>query len=341
MPRQARIDAPGALQHLIARGIEKKAIFKDRMDRLRFLDRLEKVLDDTATPCFAWALMPNHLHLLLRTGLVPIATVMRRLLTYYAQYFNRRYERHGQLFQNRYKSILCEEETYLFELVRYIHLNPLRGKLVADLKSLDTYEFCGHSALMGKMERYWQDTGYVLGMFGNNLQTARENYAVFLADGLKMGRRPELVGGGVIRSYGGWEKLQPLRGHGKRVKGDERILGGSEFVQQVLKNANEEHEVKSRLLISGIDLNDLLELISHHYQIDSEELQTPTKTRRVSHARTLFCYLSVVKLRSSCVQVGRFMNLSPSTVSKAVAKGRKAADREDVEQKLNEFLFRE
>ena len=174
MPRKARVDAPGALHHLIARGIEKKPIFKDPTDQYRFLGRLQKILVETSTPCYAWALMPNHVHLLLRTGAFPIATVMRRLLTYYAQYFNRMHDRHGQLFQNRYKSILCEEETYLLELVRYIHLNPLRGRLVADLKSLDTYAFCGHSALMGNMKYHWQDTQYVLGLFGRTLLSARK-----------------------------------------------------------------------------------------------------------------------------------------------------------------------
>ena len=106
MPRKARIDAPGALNHIIVRGIERRKIFYDDFDRDNFIDRLDTVLTETGTPCFAWALIPNHLHLLLRTGLTPIATVMRRLLTGYAVSFNHRHRRHGQLFQNRYKSIL-------------------------------------------------------------------------------------------------------------------------------------------------------------------------------------------------------------------------------------------
>ncbi len=126
MPRKARVDAAGALRHIIIRGIERKKIYRDDGDRNNFLDRLDSILLDTRTQCYAWALIPNHAHLLLRTGLVPIATVMRRLLTGYAVSFNRKYRRHGQLFQNRYKSILCQEDPYLRELVRYIHLNPLR-----------------------------------------------------------------------------------------------------------------------------------------------------------------------------------------------------------------------
>jgi REP element-mobilizing transposase RayT len=130
MPRKARIDAPGALHHIIFRGIEQRLIFRDDRDRDQLIDRLSEILAETDTPCYAWALMPNHVHFLLKTGLTPIATIMRRLLTGYAGYFNRRHRRHGHLFQNRYKSILCQEESYFRELVRYIHLNPLRAKLV-------------------------------------------------------------------------------------------------------------------------------------------------------------------------------------------------------------------
>ena len=110
MPRQARIDAPGALQHIMVRGIERRKIFRDDQDRDAFRERLGRILPESATPCYAWALMPNHAHLLLQTGRVPVATVMGRLLTGYAGTFNRRHRRHGPLVQNRYKSILCQQD---------------------------------------------------------------------------------------------------------------------------------------------------------------------------------------------------------------------------------------
>ena len=145
MPRKARIDAPGALHHIICRGIEKTRIFRDDADRDGFVKRLGRVISETNTHCYAWALIPNHFHLLLKTGDVPIATVMRRLLTGHAVTFNRRHRRVGHLFQNRYKSILCQEDSYLLELVRYIHLNPLRAKLVGSMRQLDWCTYCGHS----------------------------------------------------------------------------------------------------------------------------------------------------------------------------------------------------
>ena len=176
MPRKARIDAPGALHHIIVRGIERRKIFYDDDDRDYFLERFKVVLTQTRTPCFAWTLIPNHLHLLIRTGLTPIATVMRRLLTGYAVTFNRRHRCHGHLFQNRYQSILCQEDLYLLELVRYMHLNPLRAGIVKELKELDTYPYCGHSVLMGKKKREWQDADYILRFYNSKYSTARRGY---------------------------------------------------------------------------------------------------------------------------------------------------------------------
>ncbi len=156
MPRRSRIDAPGALHHIIARGIERTKIFRDDWDRNNFLKRLGEILKETKTSCLAWSLMPNHFHLLLKTGQAPVATLMRRLLTGYAVTFNRRHRRYGHLFQNRYKSILCQEEPYLLELVRYIHLNPLRAQVVEDMERLSRYLFSGHSAILGEVNRDWQ-----------------------------------------------------------------------------------------------------------------------------------------------------------------------------------------
>jgi len=108
MPRKARIDAPGALHHIICRGIERRKIFDDDIDRDNFLDRLGSISIETSTTCYSWALIPNYFHLLLKTGKVAISTVMRWLLTGYAVSYNRRHRRSGHLFQNRFKSILCK-----------------------------------------------------------------------------------------------------------------------------------------------------------------------------------------------------------------------------------------
>ena len=188
MPRQSRLDTPGALHHIIARGNESRKIFKDKKDCKEFLIRLGDILSGTETICYAWAIIPNHFHLFLRTGTFPIATIMRRLLTGYAMYFNRRHRRYGHLFQNRYKSILCQEDPYFQELVRYIHLNPLRANLVNGIGALDKYPYSGHSALMGRVKNEWQDTEYVLGWFGKGIKEARSRYHDFIKEGVSMGK---------------------------------------------------------------------------------------------------------------------------------------------------------
>ena len=290
MPRQARIDAPGALHHIIFRGIERRAIFKDRTDRTNFLIRLGTVLSETATPCYAWVLMYNHAHLLLKTGLTPVATVMRRLLTGYAQQFNRRHRRHGQLFQNRYKSFLCQEDAYLLELVRYIHLNPLRAGVVNDLKSLNNYAWCGHRVLMGKISYDWQDRDYVLRLFGEKEGPARRAYSAFIAKCQNQGRRYDLVGGGLIRSVGGWVALKSLQRDGIRVKGDERILGDGDFVEKVLKEGQEQMERRYEYQARGYDFDWLISQVARLFDMKAEEVTRPGRYPDTVKARSALCY---------------------------------------------------
>ena len=128
MPRKARIDAPGALHHIICRGIERRKIFLNDIDRDDFVDRLSMIVSESETLCYAWALIPNHFHLLLKTGNTPITTVMRRLLTGYAVGFNRRHRRHGRLFQNRYKSILCQAGSLSFGIGSLYSFESLAGR---------------------------------------------------------------------------------------------------------------------------------------------------------------------------------------------------------------------
>ena len=208
MPRLARLDAPGVVHHVIIRGIEKRKIFRDTKDRDNFLDRLSQLLPETKTSCYAWALLSNHAHFLFKTGDVSLSTLMRRLLTGYVVSFNRRYRRHGHLFQNRYKSIVCQEDVYLRELVRYIHLNPLRAKIVENINKLNGYKYCGHGILLGKRKVEWQDTKYVLSYFGSRTAEARKHYVSYVREGIREGRKPGLVGGGLIRSLGGWEEVK-------------------------------------------------------------------------------------------------------------------------------------
>jgi len=235
VPRKARIDA-AALRRLIVRGIEGRAIVRDDVARERFLERLAKLLSESKTSCCAWAILPNHIHFLVRTGIIPVAKFMAGLLTGCAASFNKRHRRRGRLFQNRYKSILCEEDPYFLELVSYIHLNPLRAGIVDSMEELDGCPCSGRSALVHVVERERQDAEYVLASFGAEEKTAQGLYRAFVAQGISQGRRRDLSGGGAMRSNQGWKA--PIR-DSVRPKGDERILGQSSFVLGVLKSADE------------------------------------------------------------------------------------------------------
>jgi len=151
------LDMEGAFHHVMVRGLEARAIFLSDKDREDLVNRLTEIAPKTGTAIYAWSLMSNHFHLLLRTGGESISKAMRRILTGYAVSFNRRHKRVGHLFQNRYKSILVEEDPYFLQLVRYIHLNPLRAGLVEDVSELDSWPWSGHTALIGKKDYEWQD----------------------------------------------------------------------------------------------------------------------------------------------------------------------------------------
>jgi len=323
MPRKARIDATGALHHIIVRGIERRKIFYDDADRDAFVSRLGKVLTETHTDCFAWALIPNHVHLLLRTGLTPIATVMRRLLTGYAVQFNRRHRRHGHVFQNRYKSILCQEDPYLKELVRYIHLNPLRARIVADYKSLKGFIYSGHCVLAKKSKNDWQNTQYILSLFGKKISEARRLYIKFVEKGVSKGKRPELVGGGLIRSLGGWSAVKTSRGIKDRIKGDERILGDGDFVQSVLVDCQQQFERRYHYQAMGYDFDWLVGRVAGMFEIENDIVTRPGRYPDTVEARSVLCYWAVRELGLSTLALSKRLGISQPTASQSVKRGEK------------------
>jgi putative transposase len=323
MPRKSRIDTPGALHHVIARGIARGGIFLGDADRDDFLYRLGEILTKTNTACYAWALIPNHFHLLLRTGTFPLSSVMKRLLTGYAVSFNLRHRRQGHLFQNRYKSILCQEEPYLLELVRYIHLNPLRAGLVKGYQELSRFSYCGHSAILGNRKREWQDVEYVLRLFDDKAGAARRVYRQYVKQGIEHGNRPELVGGGLLRSQGGWTGVKALRESGDYQKGDERILGQGAFVEQVLTEAGERFERRHRLRVKGYNLEQVGKRVAELVGISPEEVMEPGRVRGHlgKKARDLLCYWATAELGVKQSQLAETLGLTQPAISVAVKRG--------------------
>ncbi len=326
MPRGSRIDAVGAVHHIMVRGIERRKIFDRDADRDNFLHRMGEILLNTGTPCFAWSLMPNHFHLLLRTGDVPVSTVMRRLLTGYAIWFIRSRRRHGHLFQNRFKSILCQEDSYLLELVRYIHLNPLRAGLVKSIQELDTYPYSGHGTVMGGFRKSWQETDEILRLFGSKPALARRTYNQFVEQGIEQGRRNDLTGGGLIRSAGGWEGLKQKREEGQYQRSDERILGSSDFVIAVLDKTKESLTKSQKLKSKGMDVDKIATRVSRLMGLAVEDVWAAGKQRHIVNARSLLCYWAVRELGVSMSSLSRRLGISLPAISKSVVRGKQIAE---------------
>jgi len=251
---------------------------------------------------------------------------MRRSLTGYAVSFNRRHKRSGHLFQNRYKSILCQEDAYLLELVRYIHLNPIRAGLVENMEALDHYPYSGHSSVMGKVSRQWQDVSGVLELFGDRTGSARRRYKVFVGNGISEGRRPELIGGGLIRSSGGWEAVKAMRRAKLFEKSDERILGNGDFVEAVLAASNEQMKREYHLRYKGVDLEIVAARVSEPTGIDKSQIFLPGKEQSRVTARSLYCYFAVRELGVSMSELSRKMGLSIAGVSLSIKRGERTAD---------------
>jgi REP element-mobilizing transposase RayT len=320
MPRGARLDAPGTLHHVMVRGIEAGRIIIDDVDRESFVSRIAAVASRTGTHIYAWALMTNHVHLLLKSGPAGLPDFMRKLLTGYSITYNKRHQRHGHLFQNRYKSIVCEEEPYLRKLVAYIHLNPLRAGLVGSLDELSHYQWCGHAALMRHTTHEWQELDYVLGYFGQTEDSARKAYLNFIHDQLKLGKQHELTGGGLIRSAGGWFEVFSMRQRGERQFSDERILGGGDFVKALLDEAEPKEQaflpISSRMAKAQEELESRCGMAG----ISLESLQSGSRRVRCSIVRKELALRFVLELGLSFAETARLIGISASGVNQIVRR---------------------
>lgn len=267
--------------------------------------RLAERNKEDSLAVYAWALMDNHFHLLVRTGNVSLSASMRKILTGYVVNFNRRHGRYGHLFQNRFKSIVCEDDPYLLELTRYIHLNPLRAGKVKDMKELDVYPWTGHSVIMGTQVRPWQDRDAVLAYFG----TTEELYHRFVEGGMAMGSRVDFSGGGLVRSSGGWSEVISLRRRHEPTASDARILGSSAFVETLLKN-------EGRMTKEVMDLPSLTLLIAKKEGLDVSDLLSASRKSSLVRARRILCQMAVKKYKYSGAIVARYLGVTTSLVNR-------------------------
>jgi REP-associated tyrosine transposase len=306
----------------MARGIERRSIFADDRDRESLIERIARLAESGALEVFAWVLMPNHFHLLVRTGAESLSSAMRRLLTGYAVDFNRRHGRAGHLFQNRYRSILCEEERYFLQLVRYIHLNPLRARLLSGLDELDHYPYTGHSALVGTCTRTWQSTRFVLAHFGESPLAARIAYRDFVQAGSD--DDGQLEGGGLIRSAGGWDAVKELRRGREEFHSDERVLGGSEFVRALRSELCQRSEAPAA---ADLTFGDLVALACRAAGLPMSEWSPRSRRPRCRTVRDGVSFLWTDRLRRSGRSLALLLGVHPVTIHRGAERGRRDEER--------------
>ncbi|MHB0915245.1 MAG: transposase [Thermoleophilia bacterium] len=309
MPRRPRIDAPGHLYHVMARGIERNVIFTDDQDREVFINRLGTVISETETPAYAFALIPNHFHLLLRRSRVPISRVMQKLLTSYAIYFNKRHNRSGHVFQNRYKSIICDEGIYFLELVRYINLNPVRAHLVETVNDLGWYRYCSHRLIMGNSSLEWFDSAAVLAHFDSDLFRAKRAYSGFIMAGIGQGQRTDLEGCRRRKS-----QSAPASTQDEQEYFDERILGSEGFIRRF------QNERTSALDTNDAEANKIITAVCGRLSISTNDLLGKSKLRKVSNARGQAAFELQRDLGLSASQISRRLHVSPAAVKKMIEK---------------------
>ncbi len=302
----------------MARGIDNGMIFRAETDRQDFVDGLRRVAVDGGAAVYAWSLLSNHFHLLIRTGPTPLSLLMRRLLTAHAVRFNGRYQRCGHLFQNRFKSILVHDETYFLELVRYIHLNPQRAGVISTIDELDRYPWTGHRVLLGDGGSSWQSVAAVLSCFGTDVAAARVAYRRFVTDGIGRTDR-EFDGGGFVRRGNQWQGVEELRRAREAWAPAERVLARRNTLGD-LQGALPILPPPRAPRAPGIDPSVLVERVLRQLEVTAEAVAGTGRHRSVTTVRAILAHLLVHRCGLSFNQTARVLGMSKWSVRRAVQR---------------------
>ena len=287
MARKPRIHLPGGLSHVIFRGNGGQDVFPAAADRYRFFLLLQEGTHRFGYRIHAFCLMTNHIHLAVQIGEIPLSRGMQNLSFRYTRWINRRENRTGHLFQGRYKAVLVDGDSYLLELVRYIHLNPVRAGMVANPEE---YPWSSHHAYLGRETLPWLTTDWLLASFGEQVYRARAEYATFVLDGLAEESRPEFHGAGV----------------------DSRLLGDDNFMDKCLSGSG---GMPLRLTARQI-----IDQLCRAYRLDASILQAKSQQRKVSEARAAAGWLA---RESGCVtltEIAGLVNRDVGSISSAVRR---------------------
>lgn len=261
MARKPRIHFTDALYHIIARGNQRQGVFLDDKDFETYLFLLSEYKSRYRFRLYAYALMSNHVHLLVEVETVPLSKIMQGLQFRYTRYFNRRYGKEGHLFQGRYKAILCDKDSYLLELIRYIHLNPIRSKVVEELEK---YRWVSHLGYLGRIKDALIDEEFVLSQFGSDKRTARRRYRHFLLDGIGLGHEDKYY----------------------EVK-DQRFLGEDEFIERI-----ESEKAMEGPVFYEIPIEEIVKEVGKSMGISEDRICSLSRERKGAYGRSLVAYLA-------------------------------------------------
>lgn len=287
MARKPRIHLPGGLYHVIFRGNGGQSVFLTEDDRYRFYLLLQEGICRFGYRVHAFCLMTNHIHIALQAGDIPLSRGMHNLSFRYTRWINWREKRTGHLFQGRYKAVLIDGDSYLLELIRYIHLNPVRAGMVNDHEE---YPWSSHRAYLGKEFLPWLTTDWMLGQFGKSVAKAHAGYRTFVLDGLGEESRPEFHGG----------------------REDSRFLGDESFMDKCLAS------------LGGIPLRlttqEIVDKVCHAYNIDEATLKMQSQQRVASEARAVIGWLARELGCATLSDVGKLVNRDAGSISSSVSR---------------------
>ncbi|MFC2160245.1 transposase [Acidobacteriota bacterium] len=301
MARKVRIEFPGAIYHVYARGNNKQKIFGDDSDYFTYLNRLTRYQKRYDFFLYSFVLMPNHVHFIIETKEIPLSKIMQGLQQSYTIYFHKKYETLGHLFQGRYQAILCDREDYLLALVRYLHLNPIRSGLV---ESLEEYYWSSHQVFIGKSIFPIIKKELILALFSNNEEKAINEYFHFLSDGMKNGGQSDDI------------KIT-----------DQYFHGSKKFIEQV-KEKNIDLNRSLKELSSTIQKNSLdektiekiLKIVSKITKVSPECILSRSRQKTISFARLLFICVAVKYVGFANKTIADFIEMDQSNISNSIRR---------------------
>lgn len=288
MARKPRIHFPGAFYHVILRGNAGQPVFIDDADRYRYYLLMQEVTAKFGCRIHTFCCMTNHIHIALQVGTLPLSRIMQNLTLRYTTWINRKYHRTGHVFQGRFKAILLDADSYLLELVRYIHLNPVRAGIVSQPED---YPWSGHLAYLGKEELHWLTTEWILSQFSADILQARKGYYEFVLAGMDECRRSEF--------------------HSGTLEG--RILGDDCFAEEILQKAGQQ-------LYQPKPLEEIVDAVCQHFCISPKEIAAFGKTKPHSEARAVAALLIRESAVHSLTELGTMLNRDVASLSQAARR---------------------